>query len=253
MDGASLGTTAEQAYYVYSRLSGKAADRILPWITTISTTSPEELTVTDIMNQLERAFLDPNIRTKAVSKLSILRQKNRDIGEFLAEFEQVLIQAGGISWSDDVRMSYLYNALNAQMLQGLIGTPPAKSYIEFCTQLRTLEEQINRAQRAVKYSNHRTKLEPSGIGHQRAPETPMDWEPTKVGAVRQDGFKGRKRAVRVSVQEVERRRTNRLCIRCGEGGHFIKDCTMLPPARVRVAVTQEGADVEESTLDSGKE
>ena len=204
------------------------------------------------MDQLERAFIDPNLRTKAISKLSILRQKSRDIGEFLSEFEQVLIQAGGMLWSDDVRMSYLYNALNSKMLQGLVGSPPAASYGDFCSQLRIIEEQLNRAQRAIRYSSNRTVAETQDASTTRPAETRMDWEPTKVSAVRTEVHK-KKRASRVSIQEVERRRANRLCIRCGDSGHFIRDCTMLAPERVQVSAVQEIEEPENKETNSGKE
>lgn len=266
VDGLALGDTVDQAYYVYGRLSGKAANRLLPWIQTTESVRPGSLNVENIMEQLEKAFSDPNLRTKAISRLSILRQKSRDIGEFLAEFEQYVIQAGGILWSDDVKIGYLYNALNPRLLQGLVGTAPSTSYEHFCSTLRLIEDQINRAQRAANrttFNRSQTVPAASSSTTVRSGTVPMDWEPTKVGAVQQGANPSRKRAIRVSTQEIERRRTNQLCIRCGGKGHFINKCELLPPERIdrtrpsppatRVAAVEEVEDVSDDDLKSGKD
>ena len=136
-----------------------------------------------------------------------------------------------MNWSDDVRIGYLYNALNARLLQGLVGAAPCATYNEFCSQLRLIEEQLNRAQRATRIANHRTTITTtttSKSGDRSNSPTAMDWEATKVAAVRLDK-EPRRRATRVSQEEVERRRTNRLCIRCAAPDHFIANCSFLPP------------------------
>lgn len=254
VDAAAIGGSVEQAYYVYGRLTGKAAVRLLPWISTTESMVPGSLSVENMMVQLEKAFADPNLRTKAITKLMILRQKGREIGEFLAEFEQHVIQAGGILWSDDVKVGYLQNALNPRLLQGLVGTRPTESYADFCNQLRLVEEQLDRAHRATRFTPGRSyPTSATTSNHNRSSTTPMDWEPTKVGAIRTEGNGARRRAPRVDRQEIERRRTNRLCIRCGGEGHFINKCRFLPPEMPRTSRDTQVAAIEGELGESDEE
>ena len=56
----------------------------------------------------------------------------------------------------------------------------------------------------------------------------MDWEPTQVNAAQANE---KRRAKWVSLEEINRRKTNRLCIRCGMSSHMIRNCPYAPARR----------------------
>ena len=102
----------------------------------------------------------------------------------------------------------------------------------------------------------------------------MDWEPARVaqGGVRKSSPRPRsprpttsgKRAKWVTKEELEKRRVNKQCMRCGDPNHWAKQCPHKPaknPNRVQAAsvsaggqATQLKAQVEEDSDSSqGKE
>ena len=67
----------------------------------------------------------------------------------------------------------------------------------------------------------------------------MDWEPVKTikrwsnscGCKGLEHTCGRKYAKWVTTEAMEYRRSNQLCLRCGNSGHRAKDCRFLPARR----------------------
>jgi hypothetical protein len=61
----------------------------------------------------------------------------------------------------------------------------------------------------------------------------MDWEPTKINRAiqRQNQELAGKRAKWASEEEVQRRRREGLCTRCGRKGCWSTKCPLLPPKR----------------------
>lgn len=49
------------------------------------------------------AFKDAQLQEKALAHLNTLRQGRWDFREFLGEFEQLLLEAGGHKWEDNVK------------------------------------------------------------------------------------------------------------------------------------------------------
>ena len=76
----------------------------------------------------------------------------------------------------------------------------------------------------------------------------MDWEPTATHSARPESAGGR-RAEWASKGEQERRRQNRLCLRCGKGGHYIATCRLLPalPPNTQTYAAGAPAEAEEET------
>jgi zinc knuckle protein len=80
----------------------------------------------------------------------------------------------------------------------------------------------------------------------------MDWQPTVASATNQ------RRAKLVSKQEMEKRKQQNRCFRCGGSGHRINQCPYLPPkspAHVATANSHEPELEDEESLaeDTGME
>ena len=69
----------------------------------------------------------------------------------------------------------------------------------------------------------------------------MDWEPTASRTRKQ-------RAKWVSQEEIDRRRANFLCMRCGSGAHLVKTCPFAPAVRPTNASTPTKLTPKQSTL-----
>ena len=58
----------------------------------------------------------------------------------------------------------------------------------------------------------------------------MDWEPTRAHSGRLEND-NRRQAVWQTQEEIDRRRANNLCIRCGAEGHYTNRCKLAPARR----------------------
>jgi hypothetical protein len=251
MDAAAYPTEEEQVYYAFGRLEGKAAKRMLPWIET-KTTRGDQLFTSEFFSALGRAFKDPDQQAKALSKLNNVRQGLKDLRTFLADFDQTLIEAGGMDWDDTVKIGFLEAALNAQIHQGLIGTENPSSYDSFCQRIRLIDEQQKRLVRVSR--GNRTM---GRNGRTTPPNDPnaMEWEPTQariaalqaeISALRtntppsKNENPSRTRAKWVTKGELQKRKDSNQCLRCGSTSHFQRQCSYAP-ARPPTSSTQVAA------------
>lgn len=250
IDGKALGSEHNQIWYAFGRLTGEAATRIHSWMDVASNPSyTGEFSVDALIQEMRKAFLDPAIQEKALLRLNTLKQGNRPLRDFLSEFDRLLMEAGGMMWADDIKKGYLRAAIAVPILQGMVGTAPKASYEDYCGQLRLVDDQLEQLRRITK---GKERTVPTSAAVDNAAVDKMDWEPTKVQiAARENGPK--KQAIRVTQGEIERRRKNQLCLRCGSADHFIRGCRLLPPPQLSKSAVAVSASIEESNEQSEKE
>ena len=247
IDQAAIGGEAEQVWYGFGRLSGKAAERMYPWINAIDSQG-KPLLVDDFFEQLDAAFYDVQIPQKALEWINSTKQKSTPFREFLQKFEQKLLEAGGWGFSDHIRKGFLKAALNVEIRAELVGRDEPESYTAFVNMIRKTADDLDQVKR-MKQSRNAWGT----VRQDRPPETEdtMDWEPTpKTAAGRasnrpRNSDNGRTRATWVSRNIIEERRTNGKCLRCGSSDHFIGNCGYLPPQRPQSAARPRGAAVKE--------
>jgi hypothetical protein len=100
INAACYPTEEEQVYYAYSRLRGKASQRVLPWLLAHQKSETPVLWA-EFSAVLDKAFGDPDQQRKALVRVNIMKQGRRDFEEFLNEFDEELLNAGGINWDDN--------------------------------------------------------------------------------------------------------------------------------------------------------
>jgi hypothetical protein len=183
IDAACYSTEEEQVYYAYSRLRGKASQRILPWLQARQD-SQKPVQWSKFAAVLDKAFSDPDRRRKALVRINTIKQGKRDLEEFLNEFDEVLLSAGGINWDDSQKKALLDTAVNWQLLKGMIGVTQADSYEAYCDQLRRVNHDIQRVERLSKGRARMTAAagetptrRRSASPPQSSRPDPMDWEP----------------------------------------------------------------------------
>src|SRR5450756_672388 len=87
-------------------------------------------------------FRDPRKRQKALGELNHIRQKLRSFGEFLSDFNRLILEAEGWGWQDEIKKAYLKAAISTELMEGLVGTKEEESYDDYCSQLRMTSDQL---------------------------------------------------------------------------------------------------------------
>lgn len=100
-----------------------------------------------------------------------------------------------------------------------------QSYAGYCSQLRMVNDQLVEVKK-LSARSHLIRRD----GRERSPETKairamtndnMDWEPTTATA---SGRLMKKEPRWASPREIERRRQEGLCLRCGQDAHIVRRC-----------------------------
>ncbi|KAK9326469.1 hypothetical protein V1520DRAFT_158094 [Lipomyces starkeyi] len=86
---AKLPDGKDHVWYCFSRLDGKAAARVYPWMSTYKD-SADDFTTESFYKQLKIAFEDPAHKDKALNRLNTLRQGNRPFSELMSELDRLL-------------------------------------------------------------------------------------------------------------------------------------------------------------------
>jgi hypothetical protein len=219
IDSEAIGGEREKVWYGFGRLSGEAASRIYPWLGYAQ--KEGGFTVEGLFKQMDLAFRDPRKQQKALGELNRVRQKSTPLGEFLSDFNRLILEAEGWGWQDEIKKGYLKAAISAELMEGIVGTKEEESYEEYCSQLRMINDQLVEVKsikaRRPNWPNKRPKSPPSGT---TSPAQPMEWEPTPGNSRQQP----RNTPNWASRDEIDRRKKERLCLRCGQDDHFIRDC-----------------------------
>ncbi|RKF77514.1 hypothetical protein GcM1_218010 [Golovinomyces cichoracearum] len=189
------------------------------------------------LNRLDKAFGDTDKITKAIQKLNIIRQGNRDFRDFLQDFEQTVLEAQGWGWEDPNKKGHLRTALNRELSDSLVSQDEPDSYDDFVSQLRKTSDKIE-VMKSWNERKHRNRYLPQQTLQTLDNENgdPIDWEPTQTVsfATAQRNLRVQlpssesNRAIWVSNEEIGRRVAAGLCLRCGKRGHRIRDCNLLP-------------------------
>ena len=229
IDALAIGGEEEQVWYGFGRLSGSASERIFPWIEATQTQGML-LRVATFFEQMDAAFYDAQIPQRALEWINTKKQGSTPFREFLQDFEQKLLEAGGWEFSDGIRKGYLKAALNLELRTQLVARDEPESYASFVNLVRKAADDLEQIRR-IKRS--RTVWDTLGQAKKDQMDA-MDWEPTPRTASGKAPNRGRAndnrpKAKWVSKDTIERRRCNRECLRCGDDGHFIDRCSYAPP------------------------
>ena len=247
IDGAVYGTEAGQVNYLFNRLAGTAAKVVLPWL---NTRSMENVTLDSFWHFMDARFSDPQAKAKALDRLQSMKQKNNeDVRDYLARFENELLESE-VVMDNALKISTFTRGLRTQVQRNIAMVNNSTDFETFC-------HEVIRIQDAHRRINILSKGETSFHLSNTTPAKPdpmaIDWEPTRANTTRlnpsrqnsapQNAQTGR-RAKWVTPEVIEKRKANRLCIRCGASGHMISSCPVLPARRPQTNVSASTAYVE---------
>jgi Retrotransposon gag protein len=228
-DKLAIGDPTDHFAYIEACLGDTAAKMALAYVERARETNSED--PDQFITYLDNIYGDVNAKERANNRLNTMSQGKETFATFLPKFERTLAEAGGSEWTDEVKINTLKRMLNQELRKSLVFMPThPEEYNEFVKTLQTLASRL-------------AALDPRKPA---APITPrpradeMDWQPStnQVQALEQlsvnkaqtptSGHDERKRAQWVSKETLERRKANKLCLRCGGSGHFIGSCKLLP-------------------------
>ena len=223
-----------QFWYTHNRLRGRALQQVTPWVT--SAQQMDSLTTEGLFEQLRLAYDDHESAERAARKLNTLRQGTKPFSIFLAEFDRTLLDAGGLHWDEQVKKTFLMNGICIGLQEALIATPIPPSYASYCNLLQSVSNNLESLHTRRKWNMSPIKrVQPTERN-----ENVMDWEQTPAIAVTSINVR---RAKWVPKSAIDDRKGRGLCIRCGEKGHFVRECKVLPAVQpvVQTAVVQQRA------------
>ncbi|OJD20090.1 hypothetical protein ACJ73_08578 [Blastomyces percursus] len=253
-------TDVERVWYAFGCLTGKAATRILPWMTTYST-SPEQFTTKKFFSHLKTSFEDKATKTKAMSKLSYMKQGQREFGEHLSEFEQTLLEAGVSDYDDGVKINWLRMSLSSDLRGSSVSVDEDIGYSEYCQRLRKIAYRMEENDRL----NKRTR---NGANPWLNPGRPMNPrnQPINAAVDRGDPMdidSGNRTTYNVRTAKwvdksvLEARRNSGQCMRCGGSDHLIRACPYGAPKRPGAKINNVSQPLleseDEGTDQEGKE
>lgn len=271
VDKEALGNAYDRMWYAFGRLTGEAAMQVLPWMERFAEKGATESKLDGMLDQMDFIFLDRNLKEKAVRDLASLKQNNKPFTTFLTEFNRLLMEADGHDWPESTKRSYLDNALNREMNTRLETVEKKDGFEDYCRQLQLIADRMeknqlryprnNNSQRGTRphpltSHNNRAVTAPSAhavnTAHASSPPQDMDWEPTTTTSARNQP---RRVAKRVSQEEIERRRREQRCLRCGDSTHFISRCPYdSPKSSTSVARTHvHGPELEDENEEQAEE
>jgi len=136
-------TDQHQLIYAFGRLGGIAREQIMPYVRTgqIDLANLEAL-----ITVLDNAFGDPNRVATAERELRELRQKNRELSLYLADFTRIMAD---LQWDELAKRSTFENGLSEELKDALVLCNPPVDFNEFVALCQRLDSAL-RARAAEK-------------------------------------------------------------------------------------------------------
>ncbi|CCO35545.1 Retrotransposon-derived protein PEG10 AltName: Full=Embryonal carcinoma differentiation-regulated protein [Rhizoctonia solani AG-1 IB] len=219
--------------YLLVNMEGTASAWALPHLANMGTDKATIRTVNEFDKAFERAFFDPDEQRAAERKITTLTQITTTAA-YATEFRTLLMS---LDWNDAALRAQFYKGLHWHVKQQLAQKED---------QPQDLEALIAAA---IRIDNVRRELEISRPPRENRPKptatTPTN-RSTATGTPRTDSERLKADPNYVSETERQRRRDEKLCIKCGKAGHRFAECRTgwKGPAKETAKVAEEEPEKE---------
>lgn len=199
-------TQRTKVCFVGTLLTGPAAT----WFSPIFESNSELLSnVDDFFNELELNFGDFDRETTAANNLRELRQGSKTASEYAAVFRRICTD---LSWGEGAFVDQFCRGLNEGVKDLMLTLPIPKTLHEATSAAVRCDERLRERRNDRRALTNRRLVSNENNG-----PSPMELDALQQTSSNERGS--------VSLAEKERRRRERLCFYCGEGGHVARDCT----------------------------
>jgi len=235
VDGHRMGGPVGIVAAIMMACKGKAATLAGPFLQQeIAVPNPS---FENTLAYLDRLFKDRELQRRAHDQWTRLRQGKTPFPVYYADFERLLLQAGGSSWQEEIKTQGLRAGVSPELMRAMVGRELPDTLYALATVYHRAWEDLERIRApSTIYHNHFAPVTPDNY-HQ-----PMDVDVPGSFAVRpgrsrdrppiagDDELKG-KRARWISKEEFDRRRRANACTRCGRLQCASYHCPLLPAIR----------------------
>ncbi|CCO37104.1 Retrotransposon-derived protein PEG10 AltName: Full=Embryonal carcinoma differentiation regulated protein [Rhizoctonia solani AG-1 IB] len=208
ISGSQFASNKDVIMFLLINMEGSAAAWALPHIALIGEKRAVIKTPDDFQREFRKAFDNPDATAAAERKITKLVQ-NTTAAAYTAEFRTLQLE---IDWNKNALRAQYQRGLNWQVrTQMAMMTPQPSSLEEFM-------------EAAVRIDNVRCELEASRLPRDNKPSNPSRSSPapnkgTSTGSAVKPGDPHY-----ISKEEIEKRRANNQCIKCGREGHRAAIC-----------------------------
>jgi hypothetical protein len=238
VDGAAIGDTVAQFYYVFLNLESVVQAMVLPQLTQAE--ESETWDYNTILGQLSRVYDNPNKVQEAEDKLLSLRQGTDSIPVYISKFERVLYEARGQDWPDINKISIFRNGLSSTIRNRLSQQLALPSrYPDF---IRVIQQLSGRSS-SVTPSNVPSSNAIPQIHSKHHNNDAMDLNVLQLNSIdlapTPKSILKAPRARSTSPELRQEYRRKGCCTRCGSDEHWVQNCFFRPhspKAGQRVAI-----------------
>jgi hypothetical protein len=255
IDGDIIGSDFARVWYAFNRLTGDARNKVYPWvgIHAVDPTTAAPDILKQFYEHLNVLFGNRQLVEQSNQRLNRLRQGGTPFAEFAAEFESLLLLAGGQTWTDDVRIARLRSAINQEMRQAIIGQLLPATYNAFLEHLHRVASDLSEYNRIRSLrsndSNRGLNRPPFGTPRPAAPATPR---PAATPVVAPPVY-----PVPMDLSNTyptnRQPRTPFNCYNCGAPGHMSRDCTLPRRSRTPRPIGLSNVNPPDTELSQGQE
>ena len=204
-DGAVIGTSQDQATYLFSKMEAKAQLMVVSFYQ-----NQPSCDAATFVRHLDSVYIDLNAAACALNQLQAMKQGRESFVTFLPKFEKELGESQLTMVPDMVKIGYLHGALNTEMQRAIIGPVTYTNYGGFVQALLAVGSQFD----CLQYQKGRTApiTTPSRVWPDG---DEMDWTPTV------QKVKLRKR---LTADEQQKCWQEGRCFNCLKCDHRANDC-----------------------------
>lgn len=170
IDGAAIGDSLAQFYYVYMSLTSQVQAMVFPQI--VAARESGEYNFETILDQLTRVYDNPNKVHEAEDRLLSIQQDSSDsVIAYILRFEHLLYEAKGQHWSDATKISILRKGLASSLRNRLsqqLNLP--RDYIEF---VKVIQQLATHTQTSNPGHDGADKMDPSFGAITASPNTDL--------------------------------------------------------------------------------
>ena len=157
-----------------------------------------------------------------------------------------MLEAGSLNWDEQMKKTFLNNAINTSLQEVIIATSIPTTYIGYCDLLHGVNNNLEALRAKKKREIGGNSPTNRGAGNIAGNSTPnsvesttdeMDWSPTTNVAASATTATTTRRAKWVSQKVIDERRAKGACFRCGMAGHKVGNCSFFPLRRPVQAAT----------------
>ena len=85
---------------------------------------------------------NPELWEITVRKLNDMKQKSKPFSVFISNFEKTMLEIGNLNWDEQIKRTFLNNAININLQEILVVIPIPVTYVGYCELLHGVNNNL---------------------------------------------------------------------------------------------------------------